>query len=130
MAYTHLQPAEPTTIGYRLAVYAQDLLSALADLDRLIAGLRGKGLKGAVGTAASYQELLAGTGVTPAQLETDFLAHLDLSAYPIATQTYTRGQDYTVLAALAGLAAALHKFAFDLRLLQSQGFGEWSEPFG
>src|SRR5206468_12917495 len=64
MAYTHLQPAEPTTIGYRLAVYAQDLLNSLCEVDRLIAGLRGKGLKGAVGTAASYQELLAGTGVT------------------------------------------------------------------
>ena len=130
MAYTHLQPAEPTTIGYRLAVYAQDLLGALADIDRLIAALRGKGLKGAVGTAASYQELLAGTGVAPGQLEAEFLAQLDLPAYSIATQTYPRGQDYTVLAALAGLAAALHKFAFDLRLLQSQGFGEWSEPFG
>jgi len=130
MAYTHLQPAEPTTIGYRLAVYAQDLLGALADMDRLIAGLRGKGLKGAVGTAASYQELLAGTGVSSGQLETDFLAQLDLPAYTIATQTYSRGQDYTILVTLAGLAAALHKFAFDLRVLQSQGFGEWSEPFG
>jgi len=130
MAYTHLQPAEPTTVGYRLATYAQDLLQTLAEIDRLIAGLRGKGLKGAVGTAASYQELLAGTGVTPAQLEAEFLARLELAAYPIATQTYTRVQDYTVLAALAGLAAALHKFAFDVRLLQAQGFGEWAEPFG
>jgi len=106
------------------------MLEELAEIDRLIAGLRGKGLKGAVGTAASYQELLAGTGVTPAQLETEFLARLELAAYPIATQTYTRVQDYTVLAALAGLAAALHKFAFDVRLLQAQGFGEWAEPFG
>src|SRR5207302_986884 len=130
MAYTHLQPAEPTTVGYRLATYAQDLLQTLAEIDRLIAGLRGKGLKGAVGTAASYQELLAGTGVAPAQLEAEFLARLELAAYPIATQTYTRVQDYMVLSALAGLAAALHKFAFDLRLLQAQGFGEWSEPFG
>ena len=130
MAYTHLQPAEPTTTGYRLAGYAQDLLVSLAEIDRLIGGLRGKGLKGAVGTAASYQELLAGSGATAAQLETDFLAQLELPAFPIATQTYPRGQDYAVLTALAGLAASLHKFAFDLRLLQSQGFGEWSEPFG
>ncbi len=130
MAYTHLQPAEPTTVGYRLAVYAQDLLGSLAEFDRLIASLRGKGLKGAVGTAASYQELLAGTAVTSAQLEAEFLAVLELPAFPITTQTYPRGQDYIVLAALANLAAALHKFAFDLRLLQSQGFGEWSEPFG
>jgi adenylosuccinate lyase len=130
MAYTHLQPAEPTTVGYRLAVYAQDLLTSLAEIDRLIAGLRGKGLKGAVGTAASYQELLAGAATTPAQLEAEFLARLDLPAFPIATQTYPRGQDYSVLTALASLAAGLHKFAFDLRLLQSQGFGEWAEPFG
>jgi adenylosuccinate lyase len=130
MAYTHLQPAEPTTVGYRLAIYAQDALSALADFDRLIAGLRGKGLKGAVGTAASYLELLAGSGMSPSQLEAEFLARLELPAYPVATQTYPRGQDYAVLAALAALAAGLHKFAFDLRLLQAQGFGEWSEPFG
>ena len=130
MAYTHLQPAEPTTVGYRLAVYAQDLLGSLAEVDRLMANLRGKGLKGAVGTAASYQELLAGTGVGPAQLEAEFLSRLELTAYPIATQTYPRVQDYTVLATLAGLAASLHKFAFDVRLLQAQGFGEWAEPFG
>jgi adenylosuccinate lyase len=130
MAYTHLQPAEPTTVGYRLALYAQDLLKALGEIDRLIDSLRGKGLKGAVGTAASYQELLAGTGVSSAELEREFLSRLKLDAYPIAAQTYTRVQDYTVLATLAGLAAVLHKFAFDLRLLQAQGFGEWAEPFG
>ena len=130
MAYTHLQPAEPTTIGYRLAVYAQDALEALGSIDRLIAGLRGKGLKGAVGTAASYQELLAGTSMEPAALEAEFLTQLALPAFPIATQTYPRGQDYTVLTTLSGLAGGLHKFAFDLRLLQAQGFGEWSEPFG
>jgi adenylosuccinate lyase len=130
MAYTHLQPAEPTTVGYRLAGYAQSLLGHLATIDRLTASLRGKGLKGAVGTAASYQELLTGTGVTPGQLEADFLEPLGLLAYPIATQTYPRGQDYAVLTTLAALAADLHKFAFDLRLLQSQGLGEWAEPFG
>jgi adenylosuccinate lyase len=130
MAYTHLQPAEPTTLGYRLAVYGQDLLDHLVALDRLIAGLRGKGLKGAVGTAASYTELLAGSGFSPAELEAAFLAALDLPAFPIATQTYPRVQDYTLLSTLAGLAASLHKFAFDLRVLQSQGLGEWAEPFG
>jgi adenylosuccinate lyase len=130
MAYTHLQPAEPTTLGYRLALYAQDLLGHLRAMDGLIANLRGKGLKGAVGTAASYQELLAGTGTSAAELEASFLQALDLPAYTITTQTYPRGQDYALLAALAGLAAALHKFAFDVRLLQSQGMGELAEPFG
>ena len=62
MAFTHLQPAEPTTIGYRLAQYAQDLL-ADCDLLRHARGrIRGKGLKGAVGTSASYAQLLAGSG--------------------------------------------------------------------
>jgi adenylosuccinate lyase len=130
MAYTHLQPAEPTTLGYRLAMYAQDLLGHLAALDQLKTELRGKGFKGAVGTAASYNELLAGTGTTPTQLEAHIMKTLKLAAFPIATQTYPRGQDYRVLSVLAGLAASLHKFAFDLRLMQSTGFGELAEPFG
>ncbi|MCC6189637.1 MAG: adenylosuccinate lyase [Anaerolineales bacterium] len=130
MAYTHIQPAEPTTLGYRLALYAQDLLEHWHALHRLGAALRGKGLKGAVGTAASYQEVLAGTAVTPAELEAGFLRALALPAFEIATQTYPRGQDYLLLATLAGLAASLHKFAFDLRMLQSQGMGELAEPFG
>jgi adenylosuccinate lyase len=130
MAYTHLQPAEPTTVGYRLAVYAQDLLEHHRALGQIISELRGKGFKGAVGTAASYAELLAGAGMTPAQLESLVLQSLDLPAFPVATQTYPRTQDYRVLSALAALAASLHKFAFDLRVMQSQAFGEWAEPFG
>lgn len=130
MAYTHLQPAEPTTLGYRLAMYAQDLLDHLRAFDRLAGDLRGKGLKGAVGTAASYTELLAGQPTTPADLEADFLAALGLPAFAIAAQTYPRIQDYVLLSALAALAGSLHKFAFDLRLLQSQGLGELAEPFG
>lgn len=130
MAYTHLQPAEPTTLGYRLAMYAQDLLVHLRALDVLSVHLRGKGLKGAVGTQASYHELLSGTGVSPAELEAHVMSRLDLAAFPIATQTYPRVQDYQVLAALAALAASLHKFAFDLRVLQSAGFTELAEPFG
>ena len=69
MAFTHLQPAEPTTVGYRFANYAQDLLADYQDLRRVRADIRGKGFKGAVGTAASYTELLHGTGMTPADLE-------------------------------------------------------------
>ncbi len=129
MAYTHLQPAEPTTLGYRLALYAQDVLEHLEALDQLAAGLRGKGFKGAVGTAASYAELLAGTGTSPAELEAAVMEKVGLPAYPVTGQTYPRTQDYRLLAALAALAASLHKFAFDLRLMQSQGMGEASEPF-
>ncbi len=130
MAFTHLQPAEPTTVGYRLAQYGQDLLLDLEELHRVRQAIRGKGLKGAVGTSASYAQLLEGTGWTPRQLEERVMAKLGLQAFPVASQTYPRKQDWRVLTVLAGLAASLHKFAFDLRILQSPPFGEWSEPFG
>jgi adenylosuccinate lyase len=130
MAYTHLQPAEPTTVGYRLCQYAQDLRLDLEHLRQAHGDVRGKGFKGAVGTAASYQQLLAGTAMAPRELEARVLAALDLPAWPVATQTYPRKVDYLVLTALASVAGSLHRFAFDLRLLQSPAFGEWSEPFG
>jgi adenylosuccinate lyase len=130
MAFTHIQPAEPTTVGYRLAQYAQDLLTDFEELRRVRHNLKGKGIKGAVGTSASYSALLAGTGMTPAQLEARVMAELELPAFPVATQVYPRKQDWLVLNALAGLAGSLYKFAFDLRLLQSPPIGEWSEPFG
>jgi adenylosuccinate lyase len=130
IAFTHIQPAEPTTVGYRLAQYGQDLLSDFEEVARVRANLRGKGLKGAVGTSASYSDLLAGTGWTAAQLEGRVLDQLGLRAFPVATQTYPRKQDWFVLNALAGVGASLHKFALDLRILQSPPFGEWSEPFG
>lgn len=130
IAFTHLQPAEPTTLGYRLAQYGQDLLVDLEELRRVRAGVRGKGLKGAVGVSASYAQLLEGTGWTPRRLEERVMAKLGLEAFPVATQTYPRKQDWLILNALAGLCATLHKFAFDLRILQSPPFGEWSEPFG
>ena len=130
MAHTHIQPAEPTTLGYRFAVYAQDLLEDWRDLQRLIHNLRGKGLKGAVGTQASYQELLHGTGMSAEEMEAIAMAWLELPYFPIATQTYTRQQDLRVQQVLAGIAASLHKFALDFRVLQSPPFGEWAEPFG
>lgn len=130
MAHTHIQPAEPTTLGYRFAVYAQDLLDDYHDLQSLITSLRGKGLKGAVGTQAAYAELLAGTGVSPQEMEAEAMAILELPYFPIATQTYSRQQDLRVQQVLAGIAASLHKFAMDFRILQSPPFGEWAEPFG
>ena len=129
MAFTHLQPAELTTVGYRFATYTQDLLADYHDLRRLRADLRGKGFKGAVGTAASYAELLDGTGVTPAELEAWAMRALGLDAYPVAAQTAPRRQEWALLAALAGMAQTLYRLAFDLRLLQSPPFGEWAEPF-
>ncbi len=130
IAWTHIQPAEPTTLGYRLAQYGQDLLLDLTELRRVHAEIRGKGFKGAVGTSASYAQLLVGTGMTPAELETRVMASLGIKAFPVATQTYPRRQDWLVLNALAGLAGSLYKFAFDLRLLQMPPIGEWAEPFG
>jgi len=130
MGYTHLQPAEPTTLGYRLCQYAQDLLLDLRNLDDLAGSLRAKGLKGAVGTSASYAQLLAGSGMTPAELERRVMERLGLEAAPVATQVYPRKQDFLVLSALASIAQSLHKFAFDLRVLQAPPFGELSEPFG
>jgi len=130
MGFTHLQPAEPTTVGYRLASYAQDLLADWEGLRRVRQAIRGKGFKGAVGTSASYQELLSGTGMTPRDLEARVMAALGLEAFPVATQTYPRRQDWEVLNALAGLGLAIYRLAFDLRILQSPPFGEWAEPFG
>lgn len=130
MAYTHLQPAEPTTVGYRLAQYAQDLLLDLDLLDWTHETLKGKGFKGAVGTSASYERLLEETGATPDDVEQAALRRLGLEAVPVATQVYPRKQDLLALNALASLAQSLHRLAFDVRVLQSGGFGEWSEPFG
>lgn len=130
MAFTHLQPAEPTTVGYRLAIYGQDLLEDWVALRRLCDGVRGKGFRGAVGTAASYDELLTGTGMTPAQMSAKIMAQIGLDAFTIVTQTAPRKQEVDVLNGLSGVALSLYKLAFDLRLLQSPVFGEWAEPFG
>ncbi len=129
IAFTHLQPAEPTTVGYRLASYGQDLLIDREELRRARDGVRGKGLKGAVGTGASYAHLLEGTGFTVGYLETRTMQALGLDTFPVTTQTYPRKQDWLVMNALAGLAGSLYKLAFDLRVLQSAPFGEWAEPF-
>ncbi len=116
MALTHLQPAEPTTVGYRLAQTAQDLLLDYAELTRVRSEIKGKGFKGAVGTAASYIELL-GSAAAYDELETHIMQSLDLQAFEVSTQTYPRKQDWLVLNALAGLGMTLYKFAFDLRIL-------------
>ena len=130
MGYTHLQPAEPTTTGYRLAQYGLDLLIDLEELERVRDRLKGKGIKGATGTSASFAQLLTSTGISPRDLEARVMAELGLTAFAVATQTYPRKQDWLVLNALVGLCGSLYKFAFDLRILQAQPYGEWSEPFG
>ena len=128
MAYTHLQPAEPTTLGYRFASYAQDLLVDDENLRFVFDNLTTKGLRGAVGTAASYERLLGENGRS-AEIEAYVLEQFGLTAREISTQTYPRKLDYLLLSALAGLGASLSKFAADVRVLASPGFGELGEPF-
>jgi len=127
MAYTHLQPAEPTTLGYRFSVYAQDLLEDWQHLSEIRSHIRGKGFKGAVGTGAAFADLIGLDNL--ADFEETISHELDLPFYSISSQTYPRKQDYDVLSALAGLGASLYKFALDIRVLQSPSIGEVSEPF-
>jgi len=112
-----------------LAQYAQDLFQDWDSLRALIKSIKGKGFTGATGTSAAYAELLGDAGRLP-EFERRLSEKLGLEFYPVSTQVYPRKQDYQVLSALAGLGASLHKFAFDIRILQSPLFGEVSEPFG
>lgn len=127
LGFTHLQPAEPTTLGYRLSQYAQELLMDWEELQERRGRLRGKGFKGAVGTGASYAQLIGADNL--ADFETRLSARLGLPFFPVATQVYPRKQDYQLVSALAGVGGSLHKFAFDLRILQSPPIGELAEPF-
>lgn len=130
MGWTHLQPAEPTTVGYRIAQYAQDLVTDIRCVEFLLEKVvKGKGLKGSVGTSSSFKELLSGIS-EPIDLESAFLSKLGLDAYFVSTQTYPRKLDLLVLSVLSSIAQSAHKFAFDVRLMQSPVFGEWSEPIG
>ncbi len=130
MGWAHLQPAEPTTVGYRIAQYAQDLVTDIRYVEFLLDKVvKAKGLKGSVGTSASFKELLEGID-EPYSLEKIFLEKIGLDAYTISTQTYPRKLDFLVLSGLASIAQSAHKFALDLRLMQSPVFGEWSEPIG
>lgn len=128
MAWTHLQPAEPTTLGYRFANYAQDLALDI----RFVEAVRkifllGKGIKGAVGTSASFKALL-GDDARVRELENSVMGLLGLESFGVSGQTYPRKVDYAVLDCLALIAQSCHKFGLDLRVMQSPVFGEWSEP--
>ena len=128
MGYTHIQPAEPTTLGYRFASYAQDILDDYLKLQELSQQIKGKGFKGAVGTGAAYAELVGLENLE--EFEQKLSQRLGIEFFPVTTQTYPRKQDYRVLCLLAGLGATFYKFAFDLRLMQMPAIGEWSEYFG
>ncbi len=129
IAQTHLQTAEPSTLGYRLAIYAQDLIMDLELLEAIEKFVKGKGFKGAVGTSAAYEKLLKGK-MRAEEMEKLAMAELKLRTFEATTQTYPRKLDYLVLSALASIAGSLHKFAFDMRVLQSPFIYELAEPFG
>ncbi len=128
MAFTHLQPAEPTTVGYRFAIYAQDLLLDYDHLRYVFERLHAKGIRGAVGTSASYEALTGKSGGSEA-MERYVLDRFGLEARDVSTQVYSRCLDHMVVATLAGIGASLSKFAADVRILSSPAFGELAEPF-
>ena len=130
MAFTHIQPAEITTIGYRLSQTIQDLLDDREQLVFVKKSIRGKGMKGAVGTAAYYKELLSESGISSIEMENMVMDELGIKAYDAATQIYSRKQDLRIIEALSSIACTLHKFSLDFRILQSPPIGEFSEPFG
>lgn len=130
MGYTHLQPAEPTTVGYRFAFYAQDLLLDQKLLRFVKGELKGKGMKGAVGSSASFTLLLDRNRVSVEKMEGSVMNELGIDAVTVASQTGPRKFEYFIAMVLSSIAASLYKFVFDLRIMQSPGFGEWQEPFG
>ena len=130
MAFTHIQPAEVTTIGYRLSQTIQDLEDDICQLIQTRNNIKGKGMKGAVGTGASYHVLLEGTGISSLELDNMVMNELGLESFDASTQIYTRKQDLRIIEALSNIACTLHKFSQDFRTLQSPPIGEFSEPFG
>jgi adenylosuccinate lyase len=125
---THLQPAQPTTVGKRATLWMQDLLLDLADLDHRIATLPCRGVKGTTGTQASFLEIFDGDHTKVRELDARVAAKIGFAtSIPVSGQTYSRKLDAQVLGAVAGVAASAMKFSGDLRVLQS--VGEIEEPF-
>ncbi len=128
LAYTHFQPAQPTTLGKRLSLYLQDLLMDLKELDRFLSGLRPLGSKGATGTQASFLELFGGDADKALRLDLMIAREMGFEK-PLALsgQTYTRKVDSLALNLLSGIAQSAAKFALDLRLMAHMK--EVEEPF-
>lgn len=128
LAYTHFQPAQLTTVGKRAALWLQDFLLDLEEVDHRLATLRCRGAKGTTGTQASYLTLFQGDSERVRRLDQEVARRLGFPAsFPVTGQTYSRKQDTRVLHALVGLGESCHKMGTDLRLLQ--GVGELMEPF-
>ena len=128
LAFTHFQPAQPTTVGKRAALWMMELKLDLDDLDYLIGSMRLLGSKGTTGTQASFLELFDGDHERCRRLDQQIAEKMGFEGcYPVSGQTYSRKVDSRVLGVLAGIAQSAHKFSNDIRLLQH--LKEVEEPF-
>jgi adenylosuccinate lyase len=128
LGYTHLQPAQLTTVGKRATLWMQDLVLDIEDIDYRLRTLPFRGVKGTTGTQASFLEILGGDHEKVRQLDRMVTEKMSFPApLPVTGQTYTRKLDAFVLGVVAGVAASAAKFSSDIRMLQS--FGEIEEPF-
>lgn len=128
LGYTHLQPAQLTTVGKRATLWMQDLVLDLQDIDYRLQTMPFRGVKGTTGTQASFLTLFDGDHEKVRRLDTIVTNKMGFTtSIPVSGQTYTRKIDAQVLGVLAGLASSASKFSGDIRVLQS--FGEMEEPF-
>lgn len=128
LGFTHLQPAQPTTVGKRACLWAYDLALDLAELERRIDSLKARGPKGTTGTQASFLELFGGDHEKVRRLEQLVCEKIGFeAAYAVTGQTYTRKIDSQVIGVLSGIAQSAHKMATDFRLLSHRK--ELEEPF-
>ena len=128
LAFTHFQPAQPTTVGKRATLWIQDLLIDLEDVEYLLSGAKLLGSKGTTGTQASFLELFDGDHEKVRRLDKIIAEKMGYQdCYAVSGQTYTRKQDSRVLAVLSGIAQSAAKFSNDIRLLQH--LKEVEEPF-
>ena len=128
LAFTHFQPAQPTTVGKRATLWMQEFEMDLEDLDYVLGSLKLLGSKGTTGTQASFLELFDGDQETIDKIDPMIAEKMGFKAcYPVSGQTYSRKVDTRVLNVLAGIAASAHKFSNDIRLLQH--LKEIEEPF-
>ena len=128
LAFTHFQPAQPTTVGKRATLWMQEFMMDLEDLEYVKGSLKMLGSKGTTGTQASFQELFDGDQETIDKIDPMIAQKMGFEAgYPVSGQTYSRKVDTRVINVLAGIAASAHKFSNDIRLLQH--LKEVEEPF-
>lgn len=128
LAFTHFQPAQPTSVGKRATLWLQEFSMDLEDLDYVLGSLKLLGSKGTTGTQASFLELFDGDQETIDKIDPMIAEKMGFkSCYPVSGQTYSRKVDTRVLNVLAGIAASAHKFSNDIRLLQH--LKEVEEPF-